>query len=127
MRHLNKDTLYKLTSKVEGSIHRAEPFKITDVGELLALQEALRLLYILLQNGQINIDDSAETPLVLNLQMATIGKNIKHFAVEPEELEKCGYALGKFLDMFGPKDPIRKKRKLNGYKKEDDNYSVIDM
>lgn len=57
MRHLNKDNLYKLTSKVEGSIYRAEPFKITDVGELLALQEALRLLYILIQNGQIDIDE----------------------------------------------------------------------
>lgn len=56
MRHLNSDTLYKLTSKVEGSIYRTEPFKITDVGELLALQEALRLLYILVQNGQIDID-----------------------------------------------------------------------
>lgn len=62
MRHLNKDTLYKLISKVEDSIHSVEPFKITDVGELLALQEALRLLYILLQNGQINIDDNTETP-----------------------------------------------------------------
>lgn len=57
MRHLNKDNLYKLTSKVEGSIYRTEPFKITDVGELLALQEALRLLYILIQNGQIDIDE----------------------------------------------------------------------
>lgn len=57
MRHLNNDTLYKLTSKVEGSIYRAEPFKITDVGELLALQEALRLLNILIQNGQIDIDE----------------------------------------------------------------------
>lgn len=110
MRHLNKDTLYKLTSKVEDSIHSVEPFKITDVGELLALQEALRLLYILLQNGQINIDNNTETPQ-LNLQMSIIGKNIKHFAVEPEELEKYGDALGEFLDTFGPKDPIRKKRK----------------
>lgn len=57
MRHLNKDNLYKLTSKVEGSIYNAEPFRITDVGELLALQEALRLLNILLQNGQISIDE----------------------------------------------------------------------
>lgn len=57
MRHLNKDNLYRLTSKVEGSIYRAEPFKITDVGELLALQEVLRLLYILIQNGQIDIDE----------------------------------------------------------------------
>ena len=57
MRHLNKDILYRLTSKVEGSIYRAEPFKITDVGELLALQEVLRLLNILLQNGQISIDE----------------------------------------------------------------------
>ena len=57
MRHLNKDNLYRLTSKVEGSIYRTEPFKITDVGELLALQEVLRLLYILIQNGQISIDE----------------------------------------------------------------------
>lgn len=57
MKHLNKDSLYRLTSKVEGYIYRTEPFKITEVGELLALQEALRLLYILVQNGQINIDD----------------------------------------------------------------------
>lgn len=57
MRHLNKDNLYRLTSKVEDSIYRVEPFRITDVGELLALQEALRLLNILLQNGQINIDE----------------------------------------------------------------------
>ena len=49
--------MYRLTSKVEGSIYRAEPFKITDVGELLALQEVLRLLNILLQNGQISIDE----------------------------------------------------------------------
>lgn len=35
-----------------------------------------------------NIVQQSGDPHVLNLQMATIGNNIKHFAVEPEEFAK---------------------------------------
>lgn len=35
-----------------------------------------------------HIVQQSEEPQVLNLQMATIGNNIKHFAVEPEEFAK---------------------------------------
>lgn len=35
-----------------------------------------------------HIVQQSEAPQVLNLQMATIGNNIKHFAVEPEEFAK---------------------------------------
>ena len=35
-----------------------------------------------------HIVQQSEEPQVLNLQMGTIGNNIKHFAVEPEEFAK---------------------------------------
>lgn len=35
-----------------------------------------------------HIVQQSEAPQVLNLQMATIGNNIKHFAVEPDEFAK---------------------------------------
>lgn len=51
-----------------------------------------------------HIVKQSEDPHVLNLQMATIGNNIKHFAVEPEEFAKLN--LNENMNRNHDKRPI---------------------
>lgn len=51
-----------------------------------------------------HIVKQSEDPHVLNLQMATIGNNIKHFAVEPEEFAKLN--LNENMNRNQDKRPI---------------------
>lgn len=45
-----------------------------------------------------HIVQQSEVPQVLNLQMGTIGNNIKHFAVDPEEFAKLNEIISRNQD-----------------------------